>query len=179
MDPYQVLEVSRDADGAAVRRAYHRLARRRHPDVGGTTAAMRELNAAYAFVTAAPGPAADPRAPAGQRADHPPAGARRAAAPRAPRPVLLPQGWLRRWLTGTRSGQWLVTTALALVVHAVALWSAPAWAEPRILELLALLSVVALQAQATPAGRTFAPPRDLCAAALAALRTAGSIAGRW
>ena len=170
MDPYRVLEVPREADGAAVRRAYHRLARRRHPDVGGTTAAMRELNAAYAFVTAAPGPAADPRAPAGQRADHPPAGARRAAAPRAPRPAVLPQGWLRRWLTGTRSGQWVVTMAL---------WSAPPWSEPRILELLALLLAVRLQASATPARRTFAPPRDLRAAVLAALRTAGSIARRW
>ena len=179
MDPYRVLEVPREADGAAVRRAYHRLARRRHPDVGGTTAAMRELNAAYAFVTAARGPAADPRAPAGQRPDHPPAGARRAAAPPAPRPVLLPPGWLRRWLTGTRSGQWVVTMALGLAVHAVALWSAPPWSEPRILELLAFLLAVRLQASATPAGRTFAPPRDLRAAALAALRTAGSIAGRW
>ncbi len=179
MDPYQVLEVSRDADGAAVRRAYHRLARRRHPDVGGTTAAMRELNAAYASVTAARRRATDPRAPAGQRPDHPPAGAGRAAAAGARRPVMLPQGWLRRWLTGTRSGQWVVTLALGLAVHAVALWSAPAWAEPRILELLALLLAVRLQAQVTPAGRTFAPPRDLRAAALTALRTAGSIAGRW
>ena len=179
MDPYQVLEVPRDADGAAVRRAYHRLARRRHPDVGGTTAAMRELNAAYASVTAARDPATDPRIPAGQRADHPPAGARRAAAPRAPRPVAVRHGWLRRWLTGTRSGQWVVTLALGLAVHAVALWSAPASAEPRILELLALLLALCLQASATPAGRRFAPPRDLRAAALAALRTAGSIAGRW
>ncbi len=179
MDPYQVLEVPRDADGAAVRRAYHRLARRRHPDVGGTTAAMRELNAAYASVTAARRLGADPRTPADQRPDHQPAGARRAPAAGARRPVVVSHAWLRRWLTGTRSGQWVVTMALALIVHAVALWSAPAWAEPRILELLALLSVVGLQAQATPAGRTFAPPRDLCAAALAALRTAGSIAGRW
>ena len=179
MDPYQVLEVSREADGAAVRRAYHRLARRRHPDVGGTTAAMRELNAAYATVTAARGLATDPRTPAGQRPDPPPAGARRASDPRAPRPVVLPQGWLRRWLTGARSGQWAVTLALGLAVHAVALWSAPAWAEPRILELLALLLAVRSQASITPAGCTFAPPRDLCAAALAALRTAGSIARRW
>ena len=179
MDPYRVLEVTREADGAAVRRAYHRLARRRHPDVGGTTAAMRELNAAYAIVTAARGPATDPRTPADQRADHPPAAARRASAPRAPRPVVLPPGWLRWWLTGTRSGQWVVTLSLGLAVHAVALWSAPAWAEPRILELLALVVALRLQAQATPAGRTFAPPRDLRAIALAALRTAGSIARRW
>ena len=179
MDPYRVLEVSREADGAAVRRAYHRLARRRHPDVGGTTAAMRELNAAYATVTAARRPASDPSTPAGQRPDHPPAAARRAAAPRASRPVVVSQGWLRRWLTGTRSGQWVVTMALALIVHAVALWSVPPWSEPRILELLALLLAVRLQASATPAGRPFAPPRDLCAAALAALRTAGSIAGGW
>ena len=179
MDPYQVLEVSRDADGAAVRRAYHRLARRRHPDVGGTTAAMRELNAAYAIVTASRVLATDPRAPAGQRADHPSAAARRAAAPRAPRPVVLPHGWLRRWLTGMRSGQWVVTMALALVVHAVALWSAPPWAEPRILEALALLLAVRLQASATPAGCGFAPPRDLRAAALAALSGIGWFASRW
>jgi hypothetical protein len=69
--------------------------------------------------------------------------------------------------------------ALALVVHAVALWSAPPWAEPRILEALAFVVAVRLQASATPAGRTFAPPRDLRAAVLAALRTTGSIARRW
>jgi hypothetical protein len=179
MDPYQVLEVPRDADGPAVRRAYHRLARRRHPDVGGTTAAMRELNAAYAIVTAARRLGTDPRAPAAQRPDHPPAGAGRAAAPRAPRPVLMPHGWFRLWLTGTRSGQWVVFLAFGLAVHAVALWSAPPWSEPRILEALALILAVRLQAHGTPAGRTFAPPRDLWAVALAALRTAGSIAGRW
>ncbi len=179
MDPYQVLEVPREADGAAVRRAYHRLARRRHPDVGGSTAAMRELNAAYATVTASHRQASDPRAPAGQRADHPPAAARRAAAARAPRPVVLSPGWLRRWLTGTRSGQWVVTLSLGLAVHAVALWSAPAWAEPRILELLAFLLAVRLQASATPAGRTFAPPRDLRAAALAALSGISWFASRW
>ena len=179
MDPYRVLEVPREADGAAVRRAYHRLARRRHPDVGGTTAAMQELNAAYAIVTASRVLATDPRAPADQRPDPPPAGARRAPAPRAPRPVVLSHAWLRRWLTGARSGQWAVTLALGLAVHAVALWSAPTWSEPRILEALALLLAVRLQASATPAGGRFAPPRDLRAAALAALRTAGSIAGRW
>ena len=179
MDPYQVLEVPRDADGAAVRRAYHRLARHRHPDVGGSNAAMRELNAAYASVTAARGLATDPRTPAGQRPDHPPTGAQRAAAPRACRPVAVRHGWLRRWLTGARSGQWVVTLALGLAVHAVALWSAPAWAEPRTLELLALLLAVRLQVSATPAGRTFAPARDLRAAVLAALCTVGSIAGWW
>jgi hypothetical protein len=179
MDPYRVLEVPRDADGAAVRRAYHRQARRRHPDVGGTTAAMRELNAAYAMVTAARRLATDPRAPVGQRPDHPPAGAHRAPAPRARRPVAVLHGWLRLWLTGTRSGQWVVTLALGLAVHAVALWSAPPWSEPRILELLALLLAVRLQASATPAGRRFAPPRDLRAVALAALSGIGWFASRW
>ena len=169
MDPYQVLEVPREADGAAVRRAYHRLARRRHPDVGGTTAAMRELNAAYAFVAAARRPAADPRISTGQRQDQPPASAHRAPAARARRPVAVPHGWFRLWLAGTRTGQWLVTLSLGLAVHAVALWSAPAWAEPRLLEALTLLLAVGLQASATPAGRTFAPLHDLRAAVFAAI----------
>jgi hypothetical protein len=46
---YDVLGVPRDADTAAVRRAYLALARRHHPDrAGGDPAAMRAVNEAWA-----------------------------------------------------------------------------------------------------------------------------------
>ncbi len=49
MTHYDVLGVPRDADAAAVRRAYLDLARRHHPDRGGGDAeAMRAVNEAWA-----------------------------------------------------------------------------------------------------------------------------------
>ena len=49
LDYYALLEVSPDADEAAIRMAFRRLARRYHPDVAGTgsLAHMRHLNEAY------------------------------------------------------------------------------------------------------------------------------------
>ena len=78
---YALLELSPDADDAAVQRAYRRLARRYHPDVNGDPAAearMRAINEAYAVLSdrarraafetlrSAAGPASGPgrRAPA-------------------------------------------------------------------------------------------------------------------
>ena len=49
-DYYSVLEISVDADRAAVRRAYYRLARRYHPDVSASTDStlrMQQINEAY------------------------------------------------------------------------------------------------------------------------------------
>jgi hypothetical protein len=46
-DYYQVLDVSRQANAEQIKRAYHAKARTRHPDLGGSSAAMRDLNEAY------------------------------------------------------------------------------------------------------------------------------------
>lgn len=62
MDPYQVLGVSQSASRAEVRAAYHRLARRWHPDFfaapgqeqarAAAEAAMKSVNAAYRMLAA-------------------------------------------------------------------------------------------------------------------------------
>jgi len=48
-DAYQILGVNRDSDDAAISAAYHRLARRFHPDVAGDegTTRMIRINAAF------------------------------------------------------------------------------------------------------------------------------------
>lgn len=49
---YELLGVSRDADDAAIKRAYHRQALKLHPDKpGGSTAAFRELDRAQKVLT--------------------------------------------------------------------------------------------------------------------------------
>jgi DnaJ-class molecular chaperone len=50
-DPYQVLEIDRDADSVTVRRAYQKLARRYHPDLypGDPNAERRFLDVARAY----------------------------------------------------------------------------------------------------------------------------------
>ncbi|HEV2124898.1 MAG TPA: DnaJ domain-containing protein [Chloroflexota bacterium] len=56
VDPHAVLEVAPNADRAAIRAAYRRLAREFHPDVNrapGAATRMREINAAYATLTGA------------------------------------------------------------------------------------------------------------------------------
>ncbi len=49
LDYYAILEVAPDADEAAIRFAFRRLARRYHPDIAGTGSLerMQQLNAAY------------------------------------------------------------------------------------------------------------------------------------
>jgi DnaJ-class molecular chaperone len=51
-DPYAVLGVSRDATAEEIHSAYRNLAKRHHPDTStdDTTAAMQQLNHAYAVV---------------------------------------------------------------------------------------------------------------------------------
>jgi DnaJ-domain-containing protein 1 len=44
---YRALGLSAASDGAAVKRAWRRLARQHHPDRGGAPQKMQELNAAY------------------------------------------------------------------------------------------------------------------------------------
>ncbi len=69
MDPYQVLGVSRAASRAEVRAAYHRLARRWHPDFyaapgqerarAEAEVAMKNLNAAYRMLAQSLAPEVD------------------------------------------------------------------------------------------------------------------------
>jgi hypothetical protein len=47
----ETLGLDRNADQEAIRKKYIELAKRHHPDRGGEPARMREINAAYAFLT--------------------------------------------------------------------------------------------------------------------------------
>lgn len=46
-DYYRILQVHPEASPEVIQAAYRRLARQRHPDSGGSDAAMQELNEAY------------------------------------------------------------------------------------------------------------------------------------
>jgi preprotein translocase subunit Sec63 len=46
-DYYRILQVHPEASLEVIQAAYRRLARQRHPDSGGSNAAMQELNEAY------------------------------------------------------------------------------------------------------------------------------------
>lgn len=59
-DPHQILGIPHDASEREVRRAFRALSRLRHPDVGGSDAAMKELTEAYQTMIANRG---RPRAP--------------------------------------------------------------------------------------------------------------------
>lgn len=52
-DYYQVLEVRRDASEREIKRAYHRLARERHPDKGTTPDEVRKLQEEFALISTA------------------------------------------------------------------------------------------------------------------------------
>lgn len=66
-DPFAVLGIDSDADVAAIHEARRALAKQRHPDAGGSVAAMQELNAAVdAALAAATGAPAPGPAPAGR-----------------------------------------------------------------------------------------------------------------
>ena len=56
MSPYEVLGVSPSATPDEIRRAYLALARRHHPDAGGSVDEMRRVNDAWAALSTAPGP---------------------------------------------------------------------------------------------------------------------------
>lgn len=51
-DPYEVLGLRPDAPNALLEPTYRALAKERHPDAGGSSEAMTELNAAYERVKA-------------------------------------------------------------------------------------------------------------------------------
>lgn len=48
---YKVLEVPRDADERAIKKAYRRLAREHHPDKGGSEEKMTEINEAFGVLS--------------------------------------------------------------------------------------------------------------------------------
>jgi hypothetical protein len=52
-DYYKVLDVSRNATSAEIKTAYHRAAKRSHPDAGGNAEAMQRVNEAYATLSKA------------------------------------------------------------------------------------------------------------------------------
>jgi hypothetical protein len=164
IDPYAILGVARGADPETIRRAYRRLAWRHHPDHGGSTARMRELNAAYARLRAAVAGrvASDPLSSPGPRT---PFASRRTRA--------------ASWLAGTQAGQWVVTVVGGLAVHAVAIWATPSASHPLVLEALTLVLALRLQASATPVGHTFAPTRDLVEVAVGVLRAVSGLIARW
>lgn len=175
-DPFLVLGVEPGADAAAIHRAYRKLAWRHHPDRGGSAARMRELNIAFAQLRAAAGDrlASDPRGrPGPGPAEHPSPGSRAATTRERSPTFALSRRRARLRLAGTSLGQRLVTVALGLAVHAVAAWSAPPGSQPLGLEGLACVFALRLQASWTPAGRGFAPSRDIRAIALLVLRAIG------
>lgn len=47
IDFYQLLTVDTDASETEIKKAYFRLAKEAHPDAGGSTEAMQQLNQAY------------------------------------------------------------------------------------------------------------------------------------
>lgn len=52
-DYYQILEVSPDASEKEIKRAYHRLARERHPDKGKTPEEVKRLQEEFALISTA------------------------------------------------------------------------------------------------------------------------------
>ncbi len=164
MDPYTVLGVSPGADVQTIRRAYRRLARRYHPDVGGSNAAMSQLNAARAALERLGGA---PSCTDARPRSAPPATARAEPLRRRPRRAdavgAAGRQWtgrVRRWAIGRRSGQWSVTVAVVLAVHAIAQFDAAVLATAGSPELLTMALAMAVQASATPRGRPFAPAND-------------------
>ncbi len=175
MDPWRVLGVSPGADPATVHAAYRRLAWRHHPDHGGSTARMRELNAAYAALrriagihaTAAPGQA--PRSASGAS----PTG-RPATGPAQERCV---RARAAAWLVTTGPGQWLGCLLLVAGVHGIALLgSSRAWSP---LELLAAFLVLRLHVRAVPDAHPYAPAEAAGALLVGALRLGTWLARRW
>ena len=167
MDPWRVLGVEPGADPAAVRAAYRRLAWRHHPDRGGSTARMGELNAAYALLRGASGQAR----PSASRATP----TARPAAGRAPLRRMLNRA--TAWLVATGPGQWLGCLLLVAGVHGIALLgSSRAWSP---LELLAAFLVLRLHVRAVPDAHPYAPAEAAGALLVGALRLGTWLARRW
>src|ERR1700759_5329917 len=92
-DPYEVLGVGKNADAAAIKSAYRRLAKKLHPDANKsdpkTAQRFAELNSAYA--SAARGSAARAAVP-----DRVPISRRSRSAPRASRAAVQPAAAISR-----------------------------------------------------------------------------------
>ncbi len=52
-DYYRILEIPRDASEKDIKRAYHRLARERHPDKGSTPEQVKQLQEEFSLITTA------------------------------------------------------------------------------------------------------------------------------
>jgi hypothetical protein len=178
MNPYATLGVDQDADAAMIRRAYYRLARRHHPDHGGSTARMREINAAYGVLMASARHATcDPPGRPDARTSAPPRATRTPSSRTSRSYALAARTAVWAWMRGARPGQWAVSVAIVLAVHEVASWATPHGSFGA-LEALTMILALRLQASATPPGHTFAPARDVSGATLTALRIVGWIASR-
>ena len=164
MDPWRVLGVEPGADPAAVHAAYRRLAWRHHPDRGGSSARMRELNAAYAALRRGARPRSASTNGAGDEthASSTPTPARDDAA----------HGHGRRlaaWLVRTPAGQWLGCLLLLGAVHGAALVGGGACSP---LEALAVLLALGLHARSVPRDRSYAPLENAVTFLLVSLRAA-------
>jgi molecular chaperone DnaJ len=51
MDPYKVLNISRDASDDEIKKAYRKLALEHHPDKGGDENRFKQINEAYSILT--------------------------------------------------------------------------------------------------------------------------------
>ncbi len=113
IDPYEILQVDRRAEGPVIQAAYRALMKKHHPDLGGDPAVARKLSAAYAMLR-------DPRSRRAYdtRATRPVARAAPAAPARVtPPPVLVGLGpaLLSRFAPVTNRGPgWLFDFAGAL-----------------------------------------------------------------
>ena len=56
-DDFKLLEISPDSNQGEIRKAFYRLAKSAHPDVGGDAARFQQLLEAYERLSAAPAPA--------------------------------------------------------------------------------------------------------------------------
>jgi hypothetical protein len=164
-DPYATLGVAPGADSATIQAAFRLRALEQHPDRGGSTAAMAQINAAHAWLL-------DParragREPAGQRErrargqERPTNAARR----RAPARWAL---WSPR--LASRWSQWVATLAALAVVPSVGLVGGSG-----ALSVAAALLALLVVADRRPAGVPYWPFRDtldaLAAAVCQVLRT--------
>lgn len=75
-DYYKILDVPRDADVKAIKKAYRKLAKKNHPDIGGSEEKMAQLNEAYEVLSnpelkARFDAGDDPNEPAGQGGGNP------------------------------------------------------------------------------------------------------------
>ena len=166
-DPSAILGVATDADPAAVRTAYRKRALEHHPDRGGSTAAMAQVNAAYAWLrdparrAARDGAAGtgsgdrSPRASSGAQGETP-RPARAPAQPTQPAqrraPVTAP---LHSPQLASRWSQWVATLAALAVLAVVGLLGGSG-----AVSVVAALLVLRVVADERPVGVRYWPAHD-------------------